>query len=132
MSSLALTVTSPRLPVLPTLVYFPIIASTSFSTTATPTEPDTPALFPPPRPMIKRYMSSLESALTVSPPGARITAQSEASVPSPIRALTVFKNTSTCTEPPAPALLVLPAAPPLTITIFVASFAVTFIAPVRV
>ena len=58
-------------------------------------------------------MSSLESALTVRPPGARITAQSEAPVPSPIRALTVFKNTSTCTEPPAPTLLVLPAAPPL-------------------
>ena len=108
------------------------MASTSFSTTATPTEPDAPAVLPPASPITKRYIFSLESALTVSPPGARITAQSELFVPFSIRALTVFKNTSTCTEPPAPTLLLLPAAPPLTMTIFVKSFAFTFIAPVRV
>ncbi len=114
MSSLALTITSPRLSVLPALVYFPIIASTSFSTTATPTEPDTPALFPPPRPMIKKIHVLFGICAYSKAAGCKdhCAVRSTCSISDP-RALTAFKNTSTCTEPPAPTLLVLPAAPPL-------------------
>ena len=116
MSSCAFT---PTLPSASTPAWLPIMACTSFFTTATDTAPPTPVVPPPPKPTVTEVRSSeAEASMTTS-----FFALTCVTAPSAMPAVTVFAITSVSSAAPTP-VVPPPAPPPVIARIVVSSLAV--------